>query len=318
MIKKNKSIKIISPARLHFGFLNLGQNKKNSLGGIGLSINKFQTIIKVKKYHKLVVEGDVSNKGYGYVKNFCKKNKIKPNFLVNIEKLTPEHIGLGSGTQLALSIGMAINKLNNLNLSIIEIGRMLNRGIRSSVGLSNFVHGGFIIDLGIENNFFSNLSKINFPDKWKIILIIHERNKGIYGSKEIKAFTKLKKSTKNIFNLQSLVLKETYPYLVEKNFNAFSESITKIQGYMGKYFNKIQGGKYSSKIVSKVINFSKETKIKGYGQTSWGPTGFILLSNKENAQKIKYRLEKKFANCNDLKFIICSGKNTGATIKVNL
>ena len=114
---------------------------------------------------------------------------------------------MGSGTQLALSIGMAINKLNNLNLSIIEIGRMLNRGIRSSVGLSNFVHGGFIIDLGIENNFFSNLSKINFPDKWKIILIIHERNKGIYGSKEIKAFTKLKKSTKMFAkkNLRSIV-----------------------------------------------------------------------------------------------------------------
>ena len=32
---------------------------------------------------------------------------------------------------------------------------------------------------------------------------------------------------------------------------------------------------------------------------------------------MKYRLEKKFANCNDLQFIICSGKNIGANIKIN-
>ena len=67
----------------------------------------------------------------------------------------------------------------------------------------------------------------------------------------------------------------------------------------------------------KIFSFGKKEKILGYGQTSWGPTGFAFLPNYQKAKKIKYKLEKKFGNCNDLEFIICSGKNTGATIKIN-
>ena len=85
---------------------------------------------------------------------------------------------------------------------------------------------------------------------------------------------------------------------------------------MSDFFYTEQGGKYSSKITSETIFFLKKNKVLGYGQTSWGPTGFALLSNYEKAKKIKYKLEKKFAHCNDVKFIICSGKNSGANIQL--
>ena len=41
-------ISIITPARLHFGFLELNNNS-SAFGGIGLSIDKFNTKITVKK-----------------------------------------------------------------------------------------------------------------------------------------------------------------------------------------------------------------------------------------------------------------------------
>ena len=47
MLKKN-TIQIIAPARLHFGFLELNNNS-GAFGGIGLSIDKFNTKIRVKK-----------------------------------------------------------------------------------------------------------------------------------------------------------------------------------------------------------------------------------------------------------------------------
>ena len=49
MIKKNISVNIVSSARLHLGFLDLGGNTKSSFGGIGVTINKFKTIINIKK-----------------------------------------------------------------------------------------------------------------------------------------------------------------------------------------------------------------------------------------------------------------------------
>ena len=49
MIKRNMSVNIVTYPRLHFGFLDLGGNTKRSLGGIGVTINKFNTRINIKK-----------------------------------------------------------------------------------------------------------------------------------------------------------------------------------------------------------------------------------------------------------------------------
>ena len=52
MLKKN-TIQIITPARLHFGFLEINNHyHNNSFGGIGLSIDKFHTKIKMRKNEK--------------------------------------------------------------------------------------------------------------------------------------------------------------------------------------------------------------------------------------------------------------------------
>ena len=316
MKKKSISVKIIAPARLHFGFLNLGGNKTISLGGIGVTINKFNTIINIKKNNQLVITGNNSDKALSFVKTFCKKNKIKSNYLININKSIPEHIGLGSGTQLALSIGMALSKLNNLSLNITKIGKILERGSRSKIGIESFTRGGFLIDLGVKKNFSQVFEQLKFPNEWKILLI-QNKNKGLYGDTEQKAFKKLQKLSSKKVSLHHLALNKIYPSILKKNFKEFSKSITEMQNYMGKYFYSMQGGNFSDNLVSKVINFLKKEKILGYGQTSWGPTGFAFLADNKKAKKIKYKLEKKFANCNDLKFIICSGKNTGANIKIN-
>jgi beta-RFAP synthase len=160
MLKKN-TIQIIAPARLHFGFLELNNNS-GAFGGIGLSIDKFNTKIRVKKNIGAKFKGKALDKASFFLKKFCKKNKIKPNFFLNIEKATPSHIGLGSGTQLALSIGSAISQLNNVNLDLEKIAKILNRSLRSNVGLINFKHGGFLIDLKIKNKSFSNINKVFF------------------------------------------------------------------------------------------------------------------------------------------------------------
>ena len=172
MLKKN-IIQIISPARLHFGFLEINGNQgDNLLGGIGLSIDKFHTKISMKRNAKIKIKGKTLNKASLFLNTFCRKIKLKPNFFLNVEKTSPQHIGLGSGTQLALSIGKAISDLNNLNLKIEKIGKILNRSYRSNVGLINFKYGGFLIDLKIKNKLFTNIDKVFFPEDWKIILML--------------------------------------------------------------------------------------------------------------------------------------------------
>ena len=191
MLKKN-SIEIISPSRLHFGFLEISGNNDRSYGGIGLSIDKFSTKIIVKKSNKVKIRINCLDKASFFLNEFCRKKKIKNNYLINIKKSSPKHIGLGSGTQLALSIGCAVSKLNNLDLDIKNISKILNRSLRSNIGLMNFKTGGFLIDLDIKKKFFTPIGKVFFPEEWKIILI-KNLEKGLHGNKEVNAFRKIKK-----------------------------------------------------------------------------------------------------------------------------
>ncbi|GIS45896.1 MAG: hypothetical protein Ct9H90mP18_02280 [Gammaproteobacteria bacterium] len=53
------------------------------------------------------------------------------------------HIGLGSGTQITLSVILAINKFFSLNLSYDEILKISSRGLRSGTGIASFKKRGF-------------------------------------------------------------------------------------------------------------------------------------------------------------------------------
>ena len=67
---------------------------------------------------------------------------------VKIEDTLPGHVGLGSGTQLALSIFSGIAKLYNIKIDIRKEAPKLGRGGRSGVGVAAFEKGGFIVDSG--------------------------------------------------------------------------------------------------------------------------------------------------------------------------
>ena len=70
MFKKN-TIEIISPSRLHFGFLEISRNNDDgTFGGIGLSIDKFNTKIKVKRNSKAKVEGKSLDKAFFFLNTF--------------------------------------------------------------------------------------------------------------------------------------------------------------------------------------------------------------------------------------------------------
>ena len=154
-----------------------------------------------------------------------------------------------------------------------------------------------------------------FPEEWKIILI-KDKNQGLHGKNELDAFKKLKSLKKNNINLTDLVLLKIYPSLIENNFDKFSKAITKLQNEMSISFKSFQGGKFSSSSVSKVLNFLKKRNIKGYGQTSWGPSGFAFFPNIKKAKQMRIKLVKRFSSCKNLEFIICSGKNSGADIQL--
>ena len=140
---------------------------------------------------------------------------------------------------------------------------------------------------------------------------------GVHGKKEIEEFKELQEINVNQANLnyKALVM-NIVPGLLEKNFNEFSKGVRIIQDNMSRIFH---GGvnKFASKNVEKIFSNLKNNRIKSFGQSSWGPTGFLFFF--ENS-KIRNQLLKDVENYINLKGIFgvellkVGGRNFGKKI----
>ena len=104
------------------------------------------------------------------------------------------------------------------------------------------------------------------------------------------------------------------PSLIEKNFNDFSASIGKLQKIVGTHFSPIQGGVYSNPDIANIMNYVEQNGFMGVGQSSWGPTGFILTDSDTAAHKLTKDIRQNFL-CKDLKIEIIKGRNQGYSYK---
>ena len=317
---ENKSkIQITSPARLHLGFMDLNGSLGRKFGSVGLAIDSIETSITVSKnsLQNSVEHNDSNKRAYAYADLILKAYELDESVSIDVHRKIPEHAGLGSGTQLALSIGVALSELFNLNLSLMDIGKILDRGNRSGIGIGAFENGGFLIDGGKGKS--AELPPItvrhDFPENWRIILLINSREKGIHGQKEYKAFKTLKPFPDNLAEkLCRLVNMIILPSLIEKNFDDFSMAIGKLQKIVGTHFSPIQGGVYSNPDIANIMNYVEKNGFMGIGQSSWGPTGFILTNSDTSAHKLVKNIRNNFL-CKDLQIEIIKGRNEGSIIK---
>ena len=103
------------------------------------------------------------------------------------------------------------------------------------------------------------------------------------------------------------------PSLKEKNFSDFSEGIGQLQKVVGTHFSPIQGGVYSNRDIANIINYVEKKGFMGVGQSSWGPTGFILADSDTSAHKLTKDIRKNFF-CKNLSIEIIKGRNKGSLI----
>lgn len=309
------SLILNSPARLHLGFLDLNKNKRRNFGSLGLAVTKFENIVRVKESDKLRVIGKNFEKVLKIVNLLNKKYTFKP-CEIEIIKTIPEHCGLGSGTQLALSIGKVLSIISKKKAPTNDIASITNRGKRSGIGIQSFKTGGFIVDGGKINEFYTppTIFKSKWPVNWKIILIFDDSFKGLYGKKEKEEFENIldisnKVTNENCYNLVMKIM----PGLIEKNFKLFCSGINTIQHNTSKMFFKSQGGKYSSKNIELLFQSLQKIGNLACGQSSWGPTGFIFCENEIEQQKFLSSMNKtiKYYNMKRITLVNVEGRNNG-------
>lgn len=212
-------LKIKTPARLHFGQLDLNGGLGRIYGGSGVGVKEPYTLMYFKKSRKLEVKGadNIKKIAADFLSSLKNADLLAEEAALNIrvEKLLPAHCGLGSGTQIGLSIAEAVKQLYNLQLKEKRTATLVNRKhSRSAIGFGAFYQGGFIVDGGRPTSQKENdnylppvLYRKEVPESWNfIIIILNEKSDKVAGKKEIKIFNniekmQLKKSAENCHHL---------------------------------------------------------------------------------------------------------------------
>lgn len=310
--------RVVAPARLHLGFLDLNGKVGRRYGSIGLAVEAPATVIRVARAAVADARGPESERVLKIIARTRAALGLAGQYVVEVEEAIPAHAGLGSGTQLATAVGAAMMRLEGLNISPQQIGDIAGRGARSAIGMAAFEGGGFIVDggRGTIDHPPPVLVQTPFPEDWRVLLVLDPTAQGAHGDREAKAFAALPEFPDALAGeLCRLVLMQLLPGLKEEDIGAYGAALTRIQEIVGSHFASAQDGSpWTSPAVGELVQRLEAAGATGIGQTSWGPTGFAFVSSETAAARLYHSFVGE-ATAKGLELMIARGRNAGALIE---
>jgi beta-RFAP synthase len=311
-------VRVTAAARLHLGFLDLNGGLGRRFGSIGLAVDKPATRLKIFRAPVFEARGPESERALVFLRRYAEALGLGEHYGVEIAEAIPAHAGLGSGTQLALAIGSGLIALEGVDRQPRDLGELVARGARSAIGMMAFSQGGFIIDggKGARAEAPPVLVRTDFPNNWRVLLVVNQSAEGTHGDRETEAFAALPAfSGEAAAHICRLVLMRLLPGLYERDIDAFGAALTEIQEIVGGHFSTVQGGSpWSSPAVGRIVNRLGAEGAVGLGQSSWGPTGFAFVSSEDVARRAFHSVAEE-AKAEGLEILLARGRNDGARLE---
>lgn len=310
---KTAGIRVLAPARLHLGFLDLHGGLGRRFGSIGLTLEGIATRLRARS-GGAEITGPDAQRARRARDLLCEAWGVAP-VAIAIDEVIPAHAGLGSGTQLGLAVGAAVAALHGRPIDATAIGGLLERGARSGVGIGAFSLGGFLLDAGkgAAETPPPIISRLHFPEAWRLLLILDEGREGLSGTAEKEAFETLAPfPEEEAARLCRIALMRLLPAVAEADLEAAGVALGAIQRSVGDHFGPAQGGRFTSAGVAEALGWLERQGIAGIGQSSWGPTGFALLGGETQAQVLAREAGRRFPG---LRFAIVAARNRPAEVE---
>jgi beta-ribofuranosylaminobenzene 5'-phosphate synthase len=310
-----------TPARLHLGLIDLNGDLGRLFGGLGVAIDRPNVTLETEISTKLTVTGEGAELTKKFSKQFLDANKIDGKVAINVEQIIPAHVGLGSGTQLALAVATSISKLFGVEGSAPEFAVMMGRTAQSGIGTAVFAEGGLVVDAGKNildpsKKMIPLICRIPFPDEWRFVVAIPNTPKGLANDAETSAFGKLPPMPQaEVGRICRLTMLKLLPSISEHDIESFGAALTDIQRIVGDAFAGAQGGRYASTPAGQCIEFMLKSGVYGAGQSSWGPTVYGIVKSKE-AKETCSRLQTFLKESVGGEVFIAKACNRGSIIKI--
>jgi beta-RFAP synthase len=308
------SVSVFAPARLHMGFIDLGGSLGRKFGSIGVGINEIATRLSITAADELQAEGPCHERAAKAARKFAGIHGRDCRVAIRVHQAIPEHVGLGSGTQLELAVGMGLARFYGLELGVRDIAQAIERGARSGIGIAVFEQGGLVVDGGRGPDTVTPplIARMEIPEAWRFILVFDRRGQGLHGPQEVEAFSALQPfPVAETARLCHKLLMQALPALAEGDIQGFGAVITELQNSVGDHFAPAQGGRFTSPEVAQAMAWLESQGAVGIGQTSWGPTGFCLLDTPQRAAELAALASRRF---DGLDILVATARNQGAEI----
>ena len=287
------AVRVEAPARLHLGMLAVAGDGARRFGGLGVSVSRPAVVLEVQPADELSAEGADAERALTFARRCRDALGLEGGGHLRIVEVIPPHVGLGSGTKLALAVAHALAALHGRTVEAPALAQAAGRGARSAVGMWTFALGGLVVEGGVRRGAERPaplLMRYAVPDEWRLVLVVPNAEPGLSGAAENQAFARLVPSAERSAAIAQLVLTSLLPALVERELEEFGDALTRVQQLVGDAFAPAQGGRFHPR-AGPLVEALLRGGAAGAGQSSWGPAVYGLVGSEAAGRELARRME---------------------------
>ncbi len=323
---------IRTPSRIHVTLIDMHGGSGRVDGGVGITLDEPGILLEAELSGVLSVRGGdpaLQKRVGGIAMDVLQKLGAEGGVAITVRNSYAPHVGLGSGSQLALAVARAISELYGRHIPVRELAKLVGRGGTSGIGTAAFEYGGFIVDgghrfgTGGEKRDFRPsaasrgvspphvIARHDFPSDWRILLAIPAVPAGASGDKETDIFrNNCPVPLEEVRELSHEVLMRMLPGIASRDLDLFGSSINAVQK-LG--FKKVELSIQPPEVAG-LLDVLREAGAAGAGLSSFGPAVYAIGdTGMTGIEQAAQRFMKESGGGTTL---ITAARNCGAIVRI--
>jgi beta-ribofuranosylaminobenzene 5'-phosphate synthase len=283
-----------TPSRLHISLIDMNGTTGRVDGSIGLALDQPSLLLEASRSGTIEVHGGDEKereRAWDAADSMLRHLGSPGGVSITLRNTFRQHVGLGSGTQLALATASAIAELYGRHIPVTEIAHIAGRGGTSGIGCACFSSGGFLLDgghsfgAGGEKHAFAPssassgikpapvISRLTFPEDWRVVVAIPNMAAGASGSGERDIFSAYcPVPLDEVREICHEILMKMLPGIVEHDLDLFGSALNRIQE-LG--FKRVEHS-LQPPLIRRLLAAMLDAGAPGAGMSSFGPTVFAV------------------------------------------
>jgi len=294
-------VSVEAHARLHVCLIDMNGSIGRVDGSVGVVLSEPTLKVTARRSNETRIDDELVPFAQSFFRAIGEDLKVE----LKLDSSFETHVGLGSTTQLALSVAKCLSELMGRKHGVRDLAAIMGRGGTSGIGVAGFEGGGsLIVDGGhrfgqkwktgfVPSDYSENtmpaqpIVKLLLPRHWRFVVAIPKIGRKIYGELEKELFRKFTPIPEaEVGYTARIVLMKLLPAAVEGDIDEFGDAINTLQR-VG--FKKLELAS-QPQAVREVMEEGLRQGAAGAGMSSFGPAVYFLVEGEKDAKRLSEAL----------------------------